>query len=345
MRWALAAVLLVVGAGPSAAQDRRELLSWQFGDALEVRAPISLQVDWLTSPGMPSDVRLRRLRIATKGTVLRRIDFQVERALREGTAPWRDVFVDVEMWRPLKVRAGRFKVPVSLDYQTSGMRGILAERSRVVREFAPGRDAGVMAHGTPVRGVKYYAAAFRAHADRGATAAGRMTIAIRPVALGVSFASTRVETGTRIGELFVRGRRRHAGGDVEWSAGPVTARAEVLRVTHQRQRQGLDDQDLPPLSSVGWYVTGAWRAVPALELATRIERVRTRGGSGTQAAFTPRAPVVSGEGTHAWTIGGTWFVTRLMAVQVNTTRLRDERGGVLTGAAQWQSVMRVQLEV
>jgi phosphate-selective porin len=301
---------------------------------------------------------LRRARVGAKGTLLERIDFQVEREFSDTDDPWRDALIDVSLHRGLKVQAGHFKIPVSLDYQTSMVRSIFVYRSLLGAGLTLGRDTGVMAHGTLARGLKYYASAFPAGEEHGAAAAARVTLRLNPVTVGASAAVRRdgerpldTSASTLTGEemfpdLLVNGRRFHAGGEIEWRAGDFSGRGELLRVSQQRRGQGTDNEDLADLVTLGWYVTGAWRGIDPLELAARVERVRLHSGPETiPAAVTPRAARIAGEGAAALTVGCNWYVGDFVRLQANSIRTQRERDGTLLRTGRWTHVVRLQLEI
>jgi phosphate-selective porin len=88
------------------------------------------------------------------------IEFQVERELANDV-PWRDVYIDVRPKREIGVQAGKFKMPFSLDENTSATNLDFVYRSLAASTLSPGRDRGVMVHGR-VRGrlVGYEAGVF-----------------------------------------------------------------------------------------------------------------------------------------------------------------------------------------
>src|SRR6476660_2042632 len=61
---------------------------------------------------------IARRRIGVSGSFGDVIEFQVERELANDV-PWRDVYVDVRPKREIGVQAGKFKMPFSLDENTS----------------------------------------------------------------------------------------------------------------------------------------------------------------------------------------------------------------------------------
>src|SRR5262245_10541836 len=89
---------------------------------------------------------IARRRIGVAGSFGDLIDFQVEREIKNDV-PWRDVYVDVKPKREVGVQVGKFKMPFSLDENTSATNLDFVYRSMVATALAPGRDRGVMVHG------------------------------------------------------------------------------------------------------------------------------------------------------------------------------------------------------
>jgi hypothetical protein len=112
------------------------------------------------------DLRLRR--VGTQGVVFRFLEFEIERELRRDD-PWRDVFVNARAAPALQVKAGKFKLPFSLDELTAITTLDFVYRSLAANAMAPARDVGVMVHGRlPNLGgarVNYEAGWFRHDGD------------------------------------------------------------------------------------------------------------------------------------------------------------------------------------
>ena len=286
--------------------------------------PVKVHMDWRhfdrPAAGVdPDALDLRRTRVAITGTAFKRIHFEVERELLDAEQGWRDVYLDLDLGRRLEVKAGRFKMPFSLEQLTSVTRLAFAYRSLAATYLAPGREVGMMAHGTVARGVKYQAGVFRRGGDnvrsserrdpRGApAAAGRLTVrpwtrrgaspALRGLTVGAAFTAGNVPEGlnslrghTIADEAFVpltyvSGLRRRFGAEVEWKAGRASIQSEVMRVSDQRRGLGTDDQNLPAVGAHGWYLAGTWLLIGkkeanpgAVELAARLERFQMGGGN------------------------------------------------------------------
>jgi Phosphate-selective porin O and P len=141
--------------------------AFRVGDAVRLEPHARFQTDVLLSDQRgPIDDRFDwpRRRIGIDGELFDRVEFQVEREL-EAESPWRDIYGDVKIAPALRIRAGRFKVPFSMEQTTSGFGLDFLERSVAVTAMSPGRDLGVMAHGRLAdRIVKYEVGLFR-HTD------------------------------------------------------------------------------------------------------------------------------------------------------------------------------------
>jgi phosphate-selective porin len=165
--------------------------------------------------------------------------------------------------------------------------------------------------------------------------------------------------------VYVKGERRRWGADLDWTVGPVAARAEYTDVRDDRRNQGLGDVDLPDARARSWYVSGAWvltgerkqRPIKpqgdlfqggwgALEVAARYERLWFGSVGGTDEPFRhPRAETIFPEGNRVVTLGVNWTLNRFVKLQINGIRERvedSERSPALGGAAFWSRVMRLQ---
>jgi phosphate-selective porin OprO/OprP len=382
---AVACAAMAIGAPVSVrAQDERDnglpgiRIGW-----LEMDPRVRAQVDWREA----DRVRLQRAHVGVAGTLLKRIEFEIDRELTDDRA-WRDVYVDVALYRPLQIKAGRFKIPFSLDRLTSATDLDFVHRTLAAEDIAPGRNLGVMAHG-PIPSkrlrLKYHGGVFGHDDERGTvrevrTAAGRVSMQpVEGLTAGVSFTASRVPAGlnslrgrTVWGDVFfprvyVEGLRRRGEADLEWRIGPVSARSEVTLAIDERQRQGLDDEDLPDLRARAWYVSGTWlvtgerktdeirphRPLPghgigAVEVAARLEEFRLNSrNSGLPPAPGERAATILEAGDRVWTLGVNWYLSRFVLLQANAIHERRQIGGApLPGLRRaWGSVVRLQVEL
>jgi phosphate-selective porin OprO/OprP len=171
--------------------DRRP--SFRFGNLLRLDLRLKLQGDLRRTyegAGESADLsafELHRRRIGVSGTLLRRIEFEVERELTTPSltpaeiaselntaTPWKDVYVDLSYFRSARVRGGRFKIPFGLDALTSATENDFVYRSLGAEYLAPSRDVGIMLHGRFFdRGLSYWSGAFRHDGDNAASKSSR----------------------------------------------------------------------------------------------------------------------------------------------------------------------------
>lgn len=281
----VAAVVAVLECGvvPVCAQDEPSL---KFGRNLQIDFRVKMQVDV-----REGELDINRKRVGIEGRFLKHFEYQIEREL-DSDRPWRDVFVDAQLFESARVRGGHFKLPFGLDQLTSPTRLDFVYRSRVGQDLTPGRDTGLSLHGRLMgRRLGYELGAFSRDGDNarwgerrenpgaGATVAARFTVrpyraastsALRKLELGVNATAGDIAEGRHslrsrtIGgeELFepvyVSGRRLRVGADASWRSQGFSAAVEGLRVRDERRGQGVLGDDLQPVLSSGWYASGSW---------------------------------------------------------------------------------------
>jgi len=313
---------------------------------------------------------------------------------------WKDVYVNVTSMKNAQIQVGKFKVPFGLDELTGVTHNDFVYRSLGANYLDPARDIGGMVHGRFFkRGLNYWAGVFRHDGDNArskkiqggdATFAARVTgtpfRALTPSALGLvevgtSFAAsalsddsfqpnglrgrTVVTQDTFYDTVYVKGHRRRWEADVDWTAGPASARAEYTWVSDDRLGQGIGNEDLPDARARAWYVSGTWlltgedkkrpvkAAQPlfqggfgAIEIGARYERLWFDSAGGADQPFrNSRAETIFATGDRALTLGVNWTLNRFVKLQVNGIRehVEDpERNPVPNGAAFWSRVIRLQ---
>jgi phosphate-selective porin OprO and OprP len=292
----MAATLALSVSAPLAAQDIR----FAWGDHPTVLAGKWLRVDLRAS--IQGDMRsseltttedadgaldIARRRVGVEGRVARIVDYQVEYEI--ASHQWRDVYLDYRQFKAVRLRAGKFKLPLGLDENTSATKLDFVYRSRVASRLAPGRDRGVMVHGKVVNEVIAYEAGVFQHDGNNArpsasarvfgrqTSAARLSItpfrrsksALADFHAGVAVSGTTIPEGfsairarTVLGasffdsDVWVKGRRQRTGLEARWRPGPFSIQAEYIRLTDERRGQGVEDGDVSPLLAEGWYVSG-----------------------------------------------------------------------------------------
>jgi phosphate-selective porin OprO/OprP len=302
-----AVVCALATAAPAEAQDAAAQrdpetgVTWNrrptivLGEHSRIEMHARLQTDFLVrneadpdAGALPLADRLSvaRKRVGIEGVLFNRVEFQVEGEVGDDN-PWRDVFADMKVHRALRVRAGRFKVPFSLEQLTGGTDLDFIARAAAVTDLAPSRDIGVMLHGRLAdRAIKYEAGVFEVdaatrlwQASAVRTFAGRITIA--PLVEGKSRGSEALEISaallrsdlpearggpnghlvmgdTFFRPMFVNGTRTRMGASVAWNGIRASLRGELIRSLDTRLGQGVDGGDLSNLVSTGGYVAGTW---------------------------------------------------------------------------------------
>jgi phosphate-selective porin OprO/OprP len=282
--------------GPGTRVDWNPRPSLRIGDVARIDFRLKLQFDFRTfSPDQPEDdgtFVLHRRRAAIDGTLFKRVDFQIERELREG-GPWRDVYANARLGNALEIQGGKFKMPFGLEETTSTMDLDFVYRTVGTNALTPARDIGGMAHGRLGRTLDYEAGVFRHDGEDALTEEGFLLPGeLRPQAgrafaarvvttpwgrgggsrprLGVAATSSDVPEGLNgmtgrsvfrtkfFPRMYVRGRRVRIGAQAEWNPGPLGFRSEYIRVAEGRKSQGLGDVDLSTLIGRSWYASGTW---------------------------------------------------------------------------------------
>ena len=316
-------------------------------------------------------------RIGIDGVLFKRVEFQIERELSD-VEPWRDVFADVRAHRALRIRAGHFKVPFSMERTTSAFDLDFIARAAPVTDISPGRETGIMLHGRgPRRVFEYELGVFRlaqppvrpfveGGTDGVMLTAARFTLTPGTASIGIAFTESRLPEGLHglsghfdddgllsSENFYVNGRRRRLGAEGRWTTGRLSIKGELLRQADTREGQSVSTGDLSDLIVGGGYVSGVWRIVGsprrsrrAVDAAARFERLGVHSADRSDApSLGPRANHIAPLRQDAWTFGGTWLVNRWVKVQVNAIResFVDETGmRPEIPQARWKSLMRLQ---
>lgn len=267
--------------------------SLRFGNVVRLDFRARLRLDTTDSPARVEERRafdIGQRRVGIDGEVGSVVQFQIERELGSDES-WRDVYVNYRQFDAIRLQGGQFKIPLSLDENTSSANLDFTYRSRVATQLAPGRDRGIMLHGRPfTRLLRYEIGVFeqdgrnartssteRVHGGR--TVAGRVTVqpfagrkseladlragaAFTTSELPEGFPALRGETALEArfyrGDVWVNGRRRRTGLELRWRPGPFSVQAEYIRSEDERRGESVENTDLSSLIGDGWYVSGTW---------------------------------------------------------------------------------------
>jgi phosphate-selective porin len=375
-----------VPAEPSAPKDEGGV--FRMGNSPSLRLGDNLRVD--LHARVQADVRLRdesgdtgdqfawgNRRVGIDGELFDRLDFQIERELAVD-APWRDVFADLRVHRALRIRAGRFKVPFSMERTTSAFDLDFIARATAVSDIAPGRETGVMLHGRgPRRLFEYEFGVFRLDqppvrpfledpANDLRLTAARVTFTPGGASVGIAFTESGLPEGFHgtsphfdddgllsSEDFYVNGRRRRLGIEGRWTGGRLAIKGELIRQADSREGESVTGGNLSDLIVDGGYVSGTWRLIgssrrsrQAVDAAVRFERFGFGSADTSDApSLSPRADHIAGLRQDAVTVGVNWSVTRWVRVQVNGIResfidVSGIRGELMP--ARWRSLMRLQ---
>jgi len=334
-----------------------------------VQADVSLQEE--------SGAAWGNRRIGVDGVLFKRVEFQIEREFSD-VEPWRDVFADARVHRALRIRAGHFKVPFSMERTTSDFDLDFISRAAAVIDISPRRETGIMLHGRgPRRFFKYEFGVFRlaepplkplveSGTDGAMLTAARFTLTPGTASIGVAFTESPLPEGLHglsghfdddgllsSEDFYVNGRRRRLGVEGRWTAGRLSIKGELLRQADSREGESVSNSDLSDLIVDGGYLSGVWRIVGsprrsrrAVDVAARFERLGFHSAAQSDApSVGSRAEYIAPLRQDAWTFGGTWLVNRWVKVQVNAIResfVDETRIRPEIPQARWRSLMRLQ---
>jgi len=160
-------------------KSQKVLAGWQDGFFLQspsgdfkLKLRGYIQADARLFPGDSGDTGndnffLRRARPIVEGTVYKYFDFRLMPDFGGGTTVLQDGYMDVKYFTFASLRAGKFKVPLSLERLQSGAELLFIERS-LVNNLAPNRDVGFMLYGDIAAGIfQYQAGVFNGVFDGG----------------------------------------------------------------------------------------------------------------------------------------------------------------------------------
>src|SRR5262249_22546546 len=236
-------------------------------------------------PTETSAIDLGKKRVGVSGEIANVVEFQVEAELRQDR-PWRDVYAEYKQFSTVRVRGGQFKIPFSLDENTSASHLDFMFRSLAATHLAPGRDQGVMLHGRVVdKTIAYEAGVFRhdgknarrTNPDKvygGQTTAARVTYepfrnvkdANTDLSVGGAYTTSDVPEGIpglrglmvfdqkffSSSQYIVNGKRRRTGVEMQLRPGPASVKAEWMRVETERLGESVEGTDPSPPIGQGW---------------------------------------------------------------------------------------------
>ncbi len=96
---------------------------------------------------------IRRARVGFEGTFSEYYKFKVQSDMAASNK-LDEAYINIGWWKPVQFRFGQFKMPMSLEEMTSSNNIDFQERS-LMNAMLPGKEAGAMVHGEPIKGMTY----------------------------------------------------------------------------------------------------------------------------------------------------------------------------------------------
>jgi phosphate-selective porin len=281
------------------------------------------QVQYTTQDAGVDGFTLRRVRLSLTGEILENIRFKLQvDALKSPLLL--DAYLDFFFHSAASVRVGQFKIPFSLESQTSSGDLDMINRTQVVSKLAPGwdngsngRDIGITLFGKAAF-LEYTVGVFngsginKTDADDKKDWAGRL--AVHPVSfLTLAVAGYNGKTVPSAGATPVT--RARLGLEAALLTNGISLKGEFI--------QGQDGDTMRQ----GWYAQGGYFVLPK-----RLQGL-VRFDSYDKDRNTPL------DRTDVWTLGVNWFLAARTKLTVNCEITRDESGKTINKAlvAQFQA--------
>ena len=143
-------------------------ITWESGDkANSLTVNGRIQLDYRTygddnkTTGVPDTFDVRRAYFGAKGVLGKYYEFGIvtDFAAKDDTtkaksAQLDEAYINLHYWDQAQFKFGQFKMPFSLEEQTSSRFIDFQERS-LVNAYAPAKEIGAMIHGEPKKGITY----------------------------------------------------------------------------------------------------------------------------------------------------------------------------------------------
>lgn len=277
-------------------------ISWETGDGKNSIAVAGrVQLDYRTfdtnvDANSINDFDVRRAYFGVSGKIAEYYDYKVVANFAEADKTTTgksnqldEAFFGINWWKEASFRFGQFKMPFSLEEQTSSRFIDFQERS-LANKIIPGKEIGAMVHGTPTKGV-FYAAALstgegrsniEATTNEGNEFIGRIGANFAEImgnkddvyhaAIGYTNGTNSVAPVIEVNSearssavmpkitLTTAGRdRTRVGLEGAVAVGPVKLQAEYIRATYDHLTKG--DLDINSwYASASWLITGETHA-------------------------------------------------------------------------------------
>lgn len=271
---------------------------------------------------------VRRARLGVRGQIEKDFKYEIQgtygmadNGMSDSSTIVDIAFVDYVANPAAMFRAGKFKMPFSLEQLTSSNNIDFMERSFANQnegEYVPGKETGVMLHGSPVAGASYGLAFSRGRANKsaqydGADFIGRGTANVAKLMgrddivthLGIGYSNGKVKSATSYASArdesraysgFFNGTETVSAGatrtrsDVEYAIayGPYKAQGEFFQIGYSDTSTGSNSVKMN-YNELLWNITG--------------ESHNYNNANGTFGWIKPNTKFTSNGGLGAWQVG------------------------------------------
>lgn len=267
-------------------------ISWESGDGENsIAVNGRVQLDYRTydsddnKNNTTEDFDVRRAYFGVSGKLAKYYDFKVIANLAESdktadkSNQLDEAYFGINWWKQASFRFGQFKMPFSLEEQTSSRFIDFQERS-LANKLVPGKEIGAMIHGEPVKGM-FYALALSTGEGRsnvedkkneGNDVIGRIgynfaeltenkdnvyhvaaaySNGTQSKTMAVASNSESKGYGFTVNTLAADTKRTRTGLEGAFAFGPVKLQSEWIRATYDHATKGDLDVD-------SWYASASW---------------------------------------------------------------------------------------
>ena len=268
-------------------------ISWESGDGENSIAVAGrIQLDYRTFDSddnkdkTTEDFDVRRAYFGVSGKLAKYYDYKVVANFAEADSTSTqksnqldEAYFGINWWKQASFRFGQFKMPFSLEEQTSSRFIDFPERS-LANKLVPGKEIGAMIHGEPVKGM-FYALAFSTGEgrskvedvkDEGNDVIGRIGYNFAELtenkdnvyhvaaaysngtqsrSMSVASNSESKGYGFTVGSLAADTKRTRKGLEGAAAFGPVKFQSEWIQATYDHATKGDLDVD-------SWYASASW---------------------------------------------------------------------------------------
>jgi len=280
--------------------------------------------------GLTDALDVRRARLGVRGQIEKDWKYEIQgtygaadNGMSESSTIVDIAFVDYAANPAAMFRAGKFKMPYSLEQLTSSNNIDFMERSFASQnegEYVPAKETGVMVHGSPLAGTSYGLAFSRGRGNKstqydGADFIGRGTANIAKLMgrddivthLGIGYSNGKVKSGTSTFSSKTDESRANSGfftstdtvsagatrtrSDVEYAIayGPYKAQGEFFQIGYSDTSAGSNSAVKMNYNELLWNITG--------------ESHNYNNANGTFGWIKPNNKFTSNGGLGAWQVG------------------------------------------